>query len=176
MQTVRDWVLRFNAEGPEGLLTGKAPGARPLLNPDQRQALERVAGLTAEQAKSELVAAVEHDAKRQAVIVARDTHFYEFMPQVWHVPLRDDVVPDLQVDAPRAGYVVPAAWAIPAVPRPASLEKMPRATPKRIAAITAAPAKPPVAAIGLKAWVKIRSKAAGIAEKLTATTTIAATI
>jgi ribonuclease Y len=35
-------------------------------------ALERVAGLTAEQAKVELVAAVEHDAKRQAVLVARD--------------------------------------------------------------------------------------------------------
>ncbi|HET9648526.1 MAG TPA: Rnase Y domain-containing protein, partial [Microlunatus sp.] len=35
-------------------------------------ALERVAGLTAEQAKTELVAAVEHEAKRQAVLVARD--------------------------------------------------------------------------------------------------------
>jgi hypothetical protein len=32
LQTVRDWVLRFNSEGPEGLLTGKAPGARSLLN------------------------------------------------------------------------------------------------------------------------------------------------
>ena len=42
LQTVRDWVLRFNAEGPEGLLTGKAPGARPLLSPEQRLALERV--------------------------------------------------------------------------------------------------------------------------------------
>ncbi len=30
-----------NAEGPEGLLTGQAPGARPLLSPEQRQALER---------------------------------------------------------------------------------------------------------------------------------------
>ena len=36
------------------------------------QALERVAGLTAEAAKAELVTAVEHDAKRQAVLVARD--------------------------------------------------------------------------------------------------------
>ena len=42
LQTVRDWVLRFNAKGPEGLLTDKAPGARPLLNPEQRQALERI--------------------------------------------------------------------------------------------------------------------------------------
>ncbi len=37
-----------------------------------QQALERVAGLTADQAKAELVAVVEHDAKRQAVLVARD--------------------------------------------------------------------------------------------------------
>jgi Winged helix-turn helix len=26
LQIVRDWVLRFNAEGPGGLLNGKAPG------------------------------------------------------------------------------------------------------------------------------------------------------
>jgi ribonuclease Y len=39
---------------------------------EHQQALERVAGLTAEQAKAELVAAVEHEAKRQAVLVARD--------------------------------------------------------------------------------------------------------
>src|SRR3954454_7874115 len=29
LQIVRDWVLRFNAHGPEGLLTGRAPGAPP---------------------------------------------------------------------------------------------------------------------------------------------------
>lgn len=39
---------------------------------DVQHALERIAGLTTEQAKAELVAAVEHDAKRQAVILARD--------------------------------------------------------------------------------------------------------
>ncbi len=36
------------------------------------QELERIAGLTAEQAKAELLAAVEHDSKRQAVLLARD--------------------------------------------------------------------------------------------------------
>src|SRR5918997_891807 len=30
LQIVRDWVLRFNTKGPEGLLTGRAPGAHPL--------------------------------------------------------------------------------------------------------------------------------------------------
>lgn len=39
------------------------------------------------------------------------THYDETTPQVWHVPLRDEVVADLQVPAPGAGYVVPAAWA-----------------------------------------------------------------
>ena len=39
------------------------------------------------------------------------THYDETKPQVWHVPLRDEVVADLQVRAPGAGYVVPAAWA-----------------------------------------------------------------
>ena len=32
LQTVRDWVLRFNARGPAGLLDGKAPGNRPKLD------------------------------------------------------------------------------------------------------------------------------------------------
>ena len=26
LQIIRDWVLRFNARGPDGLLDGKAPG------------------------------------------------------------------------------------------------------------------------------------------------------
>jgi murein tripeptide amidase MpaA len=39
------------------------------------------------------------------------THYDESKPQVWHVPLRDEVVEDLQVKAPGAGYVVPAAYA-----------------------------------------------------------------
>jgi transposase len=36
LQTVRDWVLRFNAEGPGGLINRKAPGKPPLLNAVQR--------------------------------------------------------------------------------------------------------------------------------------------
>lgn len=38
-------------------------------------------------------------------------HYDESKPQVWHVPLRDEVAPDVEVNAPGAGYVVPAAWA-----------------------------------------------------------------
>jgi murein tripeptide amidase MpaA len=39
------------------------------------------------------------------------TRYDESKPQVWRVPLRQDVVPDKVVNAPRAGYIVPAAWA-----------------------------------------------------------------
>ena len=39
LQIIRDWVLRFNACGPDGLINRKAPGNRPKLNDDQRQAL-----------------------------------------------------------------------------------------------------------------------------------------
>jgi ribonuclease Y len=42
------------------------------LEAEQHASLERIAGLTAEQAKAELVTAVTHDAKRQAVLLARD--------------------------------------------------------------------------------------------------------
>ena len=42
LQIVRDWVVRFNARGPQGLVTGRAPGSRPLLNRIQRQELQRI--------------------------------------------------------------------------------------------------------------------------------------
>jgi putative transposase len=42
LQTVRDWVLAFNAEGPTGLINGKAPGNAPLLNSERREALRQI--------------------------------------------------------------------------------------------------------------------------------------
>ena len=39
LQIIRDWVLRFNAEGPDGLIDRKPPGASPKLNNAQRRAL-----------------------------------------------------------------------------------------------------------------------------------------
>ena len=40
LQTVRDWVVAFNTDGPDGLIDGKAPGARPRLNTEQRDLLK----------------------------------------------------------------------------------------------------------------------------------------
>ena len=42
LQTVRDWVLRFNAGGPEGLIDPKPPGKAAKLNEAQRRALVEV--------------------------------------------------------------------------------------------------------------------------------------
>jgi putative transposase len=42
LQTLRDWVVRFNARGPDGLITGKAPGNTFKLKDSQRQALANI--------------------------------------------------------------------------------------------------------------------------------------
>ena len=42
LQIIRDWVLRFNAQGPEGLIDRKAPGGKPKLNDQQRRALREI--------------------------------------------------------------------------------------------------------------------------------------
>ena len=39
LQIVRDWVLKFNVDGPEGLIDRKAPGQPPKLNNEQRAAI-----------------------------------------------------------------------------------------------------------------------------------------
>jgi transposase len=42
LQIVRDWVLRFNARGADGLLDGKSSGQPSKLNDEQRQAIARM--------------------------------------------------------------------------------------------------------------------------------------
>ena len=39
LQVIRDWVLRFNAGGPEAIRTRKALGLPPILTDEQRQQL-----------------------------------------------------------------------------------------------------------------------------------------
>jgi transposase len=42
LQIVRDWVLKFNAHGPDGLIDRKAPGQPPRLNDAHRAALAAI--------------------------------------------------------------------------------------------------------------------------------------
>src|SRR5260370_29374680 len=48
-QTLRDWVLRFNERGPEGLINAKSPGRPPTLSEEQMEELRHLveAGLWA---------------------------------------------------------------------------------------------------------------------------------
>src|ERR1700747_1663872 len=42
LQIIRDWVLLFNARGPDGLLDGKSTGQPSKLNDTQRQGIPRL--------------------------------------------------------------------------------------------------------------------------------------
>jgi transposase len=42
LQIVRNWVVKFNAHGPEGLVNRKAPGQPPRLNDTHRAALAKI--------------------------------------------------------------------------------------------------------------------------------------
>ena len=42
LQVVRDWVVKFNAQGPDGLIDRKAPGQPPRLNGAHRAALAAI--------------------------------------------------------------------------------------------------------------------------------------
>ena len=42
LQIVRDWVMKFNAGGPDGLIDRKAPGQPPRLNDTHRAALAAI--------------------------------------------------------------------------------------------------------------------------------------
>ncbi|WP_280136931.1 helix-turn-helix domain-containing protein [Microvirga vignae] len=42
VQTMRDWVLRFNTRGLDGLLDGKAPGQPSILSEEHRQQLSEM--------------------------------------------------------------------------------------------------------------------------------------
>ena len=42
LQIVRDWVIRFNKGGPDGLATRKAPGRASILNDEQRARLAEI--------------------------------------------------------------------------------------------------------------------------------------
>jgi transposase len=54
-QSLRDWVHRYNAEGPEGLYDRKAPGARAKLDEKQRQRIKEIVLKGPDAAKDGLV-------------------------------------------------------------------------------------------------------------------------
>lgn len=53
----------------------------------------------------------EYKREPSSVSGALMTRYDEKKPQTWRVPLRDEIRPDLVVNMPKAGYIVPAAYA-----------------------------------------------------------------
>jgi hypothetical protein len=53
----------------------------------------------------------EYERTPSAISGALMTRYNDQRPQIWHIPLRDEVTPDITVTAPRGGYLVPAAHA-----------------------------------------------------------------
>ena len=43
-QTLRDWVIRYNEEGPDGLINIPSPGAPPKIDDTQKAFLRRIRG------------------------------------------------------------------------------------------------------------------------------------
>ena len=77
LQIIRDWVLRFNAEGPDGLIDRKPAGPLPKLSDAQRRApCEIVEGgpIPAVHAVLILDQASWHTTKRPAVRSAQNHH------------------------------------------------------------------------------------------------------
>ena len=64
LQIVRDWVLRFNAEGPDGLKDIRSKGHRRRLAPDQLTALAEIAETGPDRAKDGVVRWRRVDLKR----------------------------------------------------------------------------------------------------------------
>ena len=53
----------------------------------------------------------EYTREPSAISGALMTRYDDRRPQVWHLPIKDEVKPAISVTAPRGGYVVPAAHA-----------------------------------------------------------------
>ena len=85
LQTVRDWVLRFNARGPSGLIDGKAPGQAPKLDNDQRQALKEIVDLI--QAEVGPV-----DLTADSTLQSRGLDSLEVMRLLFKIEVRYDIV------------------------------------------------------------------------------------
>ncbi len=88
----------------------------------------------------------------------------EVMVQITRVSTKTSKAP--QIPCLKGCSVLAVAWAMGAVPNPASFESMPRDIPVCMALATVAPANPPATGAGDKACLNIRAKTSGISWKL----------
>ena len=99
-------VEQIAKHGREWMKLAKAADARPLAG--QPVALDYAA---TPKTRTIDFLGYEYTRTQSDVSGALMTRYDETRPQVWKLPLRDDVQPTRRIDAPKAGYLVPAAHA-----------------------------------------------------------------
>jgi hypothetical protein len=103
-------VEQLAAHGSAWLATAHAADARTVALGGTDVALEHAAGDTCRTIDFKGYAWTRTPSD---VSGAAMTRYDESTPQTWRVPLCDDLAPSLVVEAPRGGYLVPAAHATP---------------------------------------------------------------
>ncbi|MEY4056089.1 MAG: hypothetical protein RL519_1424 [Pseudomonadota bacterium] len=80
LQIVRDWVLRFNEGGPDGLATHRAPGRAAILNDEQRARLAEIveAGRITNGQVVDVTGANRNTVKKHLQMLVSASHL------VWH--------------------------------------------------------------------------------------------
>src|SRR6202000_1318137 len=76
-QTLRDWVHRFHASGPEGLLDNSTEGPKPRLSPEQRAQFAQIVEAGPDREKDGVVRWRRNDLKR----VIADRFGVDFHPR-----------------------------------------------------------------------------------------------
>jgi len=75
-QTLRDWVHRFNASGPEGLFDNWTDGPKPRLSEDQLIQFARIVEVGPDWSEGRLTAASKIGRRRRAAANARGMQGY----------------------------------------------------------------------------------------------------
>lgn len=101
-------LQQIAAHGPAWRQTALAADARAAALAGQRMALTHRASERQRMVDFRGYAYTRTPSDISGVLMTR---YDEGQPQVWHLPLRDDVQPELVIEAPGAGYLVPSAHA-----------------------------------------------------------------
>ncbi|MEQ1515798.1 MAG: M14 family metallopeptidase [Usitatibacteraceae bacterium] len=107
--TVRAVLAQIAAHGDEWMKIAKAADARAAALAGQSVPLTYKAS-----EKSRIIdfRGYEYTRTPSDISGALMTRYDETKPQLWKLPLRDDVQPDLSITAPAGGYLIPSAYAV----------------------------------------------------------------
>ena len=105
--TLLDWPRPNGARVARGGARGRRARRRARRHPASRCAIEATDHVRADRLPRLRLSRASRRRSRAALV----TRYDPSTPQIWRVPLLDEVAPAVTVEAPRGGYVVPAAHA-----------------------------------------------------------------